>query len=288
MSPVPDGITLAPTAVPERRCFRVFDPCGQRMEFIPDGGGSSQTRPAGERGERPRLYTDLAVWWPLFSPASDYEEEAAELVPFLQAATAPPPRTVLELGAGGGSLAFHLKRFFELTLTDLSPEMLAVSRQLNPECRHVVGDMRTLDLGRQFDLVLIHDAIMYMTDAASVGAALNTAYRHCRPGGAVVVLPDAVKETFAPKTSTGGHDAPDGRGLRYLEWIWDPNPGDDTYEVMFAFLLRERDGSVRIEHDRHRFGIFPRAAWLKWLEETGFVPSSHTDRWGRAVFVGAR
>src|SRR5690606_6342176 len=104
---------------------------------------------------------------------------------------------------------FHLKRFFELTLTDFSPEMLAVSRQLNPECRHVVGDMRTLDLGRQFDLVLIHDAIMYMTDAASVGAALNTAYRHCRPGGAVVVLPDAVKETFAPKTSTGGHDAPD-------------------------------------------------------------------------------
>ena len=67
--------------------------------------------------------------------------------------------------------------------------MLAVNRAANPECEHVLGDMRTLDLGRQFDLVLIHDAIMYATDPASVQAALATAARHCRTGGATVLLP---------------------------------------------------------------------------------------------------
>ena len=35
-----------------------------------------------------------------------------------------------------------------MTLVDLSEEMLAVSRELNPECEHLQGDMRTLRLGR--------------------------------------------------------------------------------------------------------------------------------------------
>jgi Methylase involved in ubiquinone/menaquinone biosynthesis len=274
-------------ALPEKKRFYAFDPFGNRIEFIQDGLGFSQTDGPGV-GLQPKLYRELADWWPLFSPPSHYAEEAADLLPVLLSATAQPPRTLLELGAGGGSLAFHLKGSLELTLTDLSPQMLEVSRRVNPECEHVVGDMRSLDLGREFDLVLIHDAIMYATDPASVRATLATAFRHRKPGGALVVVPDCVKETFEPKTSTGGEDGPDGRGLRYLEWTWDPDPSDDTYEVAFAFMLRERGGAVRVEHDRHRFGLFPRAAWIRWLEEAGFAASSRVDPWGRDVFIGKK
>ena len=72
-------------------------------------------------------------------------------------------RTLLELGSGGGNNASHLKTRFDCTLTDISPEMLALSRSLNPECEHLEGDMRTLRLGREFDVVFIHDAISYLT-----------------------------------------------------------------------------------------------------------------------------
>ena len=41
--------------------------------------------------------------------------------------------------------------------------MLALSATLNPECEHLEGDMRTLRLGRTFDVVFIHDAISYLT-----------------------------------------------------------------------------------------------------------------------------
>ncbi|HEY7410211.1 MAG TPA: class I SAM-dependent methyltransferase [Vicinamibacteria bacterium] len=238
--------------------------------------------------EPPRLYTELAAWWPLFSPPSHYGEEAADLLPALLGATLPPPRTLLELGCGGGSLAFHLKRRLELTLTDRSPQMLAVSRAANPECAHALGDMRTLDLGRTFDLVLVHDAVMYMTDEASLRAALRTAARHCRPGGAVVAMPDCVRETFAPATESGGEDAPDGRGLRYLEWTWDPDPDDDTCVSAFALVLREADGSVRFEGDRHLFGIFPRASWLAWMRAEGLDVTARTDPWRRDVFTGVK
>lgn len=231
------------------------------------------------------MYDDLAAWWPLLSPPSEYEDEAADLLPRLGTA---PGRTLLELGAGGGSFAFHLKRHFQLTLTDLSPAMSAVSQAINPECEHLLGDMRSLRLGREFDLVLIHDAIMYATEPRDVQAALRTAAIHCREGGTVIVMPDFIRETFVAGTDHGGFDAPDGRGLRYLEWSRDPDPYDDTYLVDYAFLLRESDGTITVEHDRHLEGLFARARWLEWFAEAGLPARSSIDAEGREVFVGIR
>ena len=235
-----------------------------------------------------RLYSDLAHWWPLFSPPIHYVEEAADLLPTLLAAADAPPHTMLELGCGGGSLASHFKHRLQLTLTDRSPQMLDICRGVNPECEHALGDMRTIDLGRTFDLVFIHDAIMYLTDEESVRAALGNAARHCRPGGAVVVVPDEVKETFEPSTDHGGEDGEDGRALRYLEWSWDPDSTDDVTETALAFLLRHADGSVTTESERHQFGLFARASWLAWLGDAGFTASSRLDPWRRDVFVGRR
>jgi SAM-dependent methyltransferase len=241
-------------------------------------------------GDRvPRLYDDLAGWWPLLSPPVEYEAEAEDLLPRLQPEGLVRDRqTLLELGAGGGSLAFHLKRRFRLTLTDRAPAMLEVSRGINPECEHLVGDMRSLRLDRLFDAVLIHDAIVYATDPADVRAALRTAAVHCRPGGTVAIVPDHVRETFEPGTDHGGHDAPDGRGLRYLEWTWDPDPSDQTYTVEYAFLLRSADGTVAMDYDRHVEGLFTRAQWLQWLAEAGLPARGIIDPWGRDVFVGRR
>lgn len=234
-----------------------------------------------------RLYEELAVWWPLMSPPSHYVEEAEDLLPTLLA-SARAPRTLLELGSGGGSLACHLKGHFRLTLTDRSPQMLAVNQGVNPECEHVLGDMRTLDLGRHFDLVLIHDAIMYATEPASLQATLATAARHCRLGGTTVIFPDCVKETFEPGTDHGGEDGADGRAMRYMEWSWDPDRCDDTFETLYAFALREPDGSTHVERDLHRNGVFARAAWFDWLRLAGFPATSRTDCWNRDVFIAQR
>ena len=220
------------------------------------------------------------------SPPSEYVEEAVDLLALLlDAPDAADARTLLELGSGGGSLAFHLKDRFTLTLTDRSPDMLAVNRRVNPECEHILGDMMTLDLGRVFDRVVVHDAIMYATTPDAVRATLRTAARHCRPGGVVVVLPDCVRETFEPSSEVGGHDGEDGSGLRYLEWTWDPDPADDTFDTAYAFLLRDHDGQLTNEIDIHRNGCFKRSDWLAWLDEAGLSARIHNDAWGRDVFV---
>jgi SAM-dependent methyltransferase len=217
--------------------------------------------------ERPRLYGDLAGWWPLLSPPEEYEEEAAVYADLLREAAARPVRSVLELGSGGGSNASHMKAHFELTLTDVSPEMLAVSRALNPGCEHIEGDMRTLRLGRRFDAVFVHDAIDYMTTEEDLAAVMRTIVSHCEPGGGIVIASDHVVETFGGSTSHGGHDG-EGRALRYLEWTYDPDPSDTTCTTEYVYVLREGSGKL-VEHERHVTGLFPRATWLSCLSGAG-------------------
>jgi SAM-dependent methyltransferase len=227
-----------------------------------------------------RLYTDLASWWPLMSAPVDYVEEAAFYRQMLEEVSGYSAQTLLELGSGGGNNASNLKARFDMVLVDPAPGMLEVSRALNPECEHVQGDMRTVRLDRQFDAVFVHDAVAYMTTEADLRKAIETAWVHCKPGGAAVFAPDHLRETFQPSTDHGGHDGPD-RGLRYLEWTWDPDPSDTTYVVEYAYLMRDVDGSVRVEKDRHIEGLFARAEWLRFLSEAGFkpraVPFDHSE-----------
>ena len=223
-----------------------------------------------------QLYGGLAEWWPLISPPDEYTEEAAFAARMLGQADG-PVREVLELGSGGGHNASHLRSRFTMTLVDASPGMLAVSQRLNPGCPHIAGDMRTIRLGRTFDAVFVHDAVDYMTSEDDLRLVMETAFAHCRPGGVAVFVPDNTAENFEPGTGYGGSDGDDGRGARYLEWSWDPDPADTWTVTEYAFLLREADGTVRSVHETHRTGLFPHATWLRLLAETGFKPRASTE-----------
>jgi SAM-dependent methyltransferase len=237
-----------------------------------------------------RLYGELAEWWPTFQVPEEYREEAAFFARVLTESCDPPLHTVLELGSGGGNNASHLKASFAMTLVDISPRMLAVSRNLNPECEHLDGDIRTLRLGRTFDAVFVHDAICHMTTEADLGAVMETAFQHCRPGGAALFAPDFVRETFVENVDHGGNDTNRG-SVRFLQWTTDPDPSDTEYFVDFAILIRDRDATMRVEHDRHTYGLFPRATWRRILRKVGFeldTKRAMTDDFGRDLFVGKR
>jgi SAM-dependent methyltransferase len=215
------------------------------------------------------LYRELVPWYRLVDPTADHADEAACYRAALERATSFRPQTLLELGAGAGNNAFHLKRRFRCTLSDVSKEMLALSREINPECEHVVGDMRVLRLGTTFDAVLVHDAVVYMTTRADLAAAARTAFVHTRPGGAAVFAPDYVRETFRDDVEMLAGES-GARALRGLEWAWDPDPGDDTYVVDYALLLRD-GASVRAVHDRHVEGLFSIDTWRDILASVGYV-----------------
>jgi SAM-dependent methyltransferase len=236
-----------------------------------------------------RLYQDLAAWWPLISPPGEYVADAAVLGRVFAAAPS-AVRTVLDLGSGGGHVAWHLKGRLELTLVDRSEEMLAVSRELNPDCEHVQGDMLTIRLGRRFDAVLVHDAIDYVTTEADLLQVARTAYAHCRPGGIAVFAPDHTADTFRPETGGGGGSDDTGRRASFRERTSDPDPADEWIESAYEFTLRAADGSVQVVRESHRLGAFRHSTWHRVLTSAGFSaePGNVAGRYAGPAAAGLR
>jgi len=247
-----------------------------------------------KRRAGPRMYGELAGWWPLLSSPADYGEEAAIFLKVIRRALGRSPRTILELGSGGGNNASHMKRSASLTLVDVSPAMLRVSRRLNRSCEHLLGDMRRVRLRRTLDAVFVHDAASYLRTEEDVRAAVRTAAAHLAPGGVALFVPDWTEESFRPDVSWGGHDGK-GRSLRYLAWTHDGDPRDGEYATDYALLLRDGRGRVRSIAETHRLGLHSRALWLRALRDAGFraraLPFRHStfprgDR--REMFLGVR
>lgn len=221
---------------------------------------------------REKLYDELIDWYRLIDPLEDHEAECQRYAEVLTGTIRPAPQTLLELGSGAGHNAVWLAREFTCTLSDLTEDMLALSRELNPDCEHVAGDMRSVRLGRVFDAVLVHDAIDHMTTEADLKATMKTAFTHLRPGGAAIFAPDCLRETFRENHDSFSNDEVT-RSVRCLTWDWDPDPDDSTYLTEYAFLLRDGD-RVSAVHDTHVAGLFGRETWQRLMTEVGFIATT--------------
>ncbi len=220
------------------------------------------------------LYTKYAEWWPLLSAPEEYAEDAIDYHRIMQTYHPGSPSSLLELGSGGGNNASYLKEHYQMTLCDKSNHMLEVSRKLNPACEHIQGDMRSIRLERQFDIVFIHDAIGYMATEQDLKAALETAFVHCKPGGIALFTPDYTAETFRPATHHGGHDGKEA-SMRFLQWDHDPIPDDGQYQIDFAYLFRSPGiREPEVVGETHICGLFSKEDWMQWLRDAGFEPYS--------------
>lgn len=246
-----------------------------------------------------RLYDEFAHLWPVISPPEDYAEESEHWCTALRDRLGPGLRRILELGCGGGHLLSHLTGDFEAEAVDLSPQMLAISRKLNPGVAHHLGDMRTVRLPGNFDAVVAHDAISYMLTEEDLRAVFATARAHLRLGGVFLAAPDLVRDTFRPRVlhwPGRPPSTPDGPTVTVEEHIRDPDPADTVIESLFVYTIVE-NGVTRVEEDLHLSGLFPIATWMRLLQEAGFDPEvlplpGDGDSCGetlfRAVFRGQR
>jgi SAM-dependent methyltransferase len=241
-----------------------------------------------------RLYKDLSWTWPIISPPKDYIEEAQFFTAKINEFKKIETRTLLNLGCGGGHMDWTLKKFFEITSIDISPDMLALAKKLNPEIEYIEGDMRTVRLDKKFDAVVIHDSILYMQNIDELKAAFKTAYEHLKENGLMITYCEEWPEHFVQNNVRSQRNTKDDIDLIFIENYYDPDPDDSTYEGTFIYLIR-RDGELEIFHDYHTFGIFPLENWRRVicevgfaLHETKFTHSDFTDNEFYPMFVGIK
>lgn len=242
--------------------------------------------------QRNRMYDDLAELWPLISDPANYAAEAAYWRDTLRRKLGPGRHRLLEMGVGGGNNLSHFAAEFDVVATDLSAGMLEHSKRLNPGVEHVVGDMRTLRLGRVFDAVIVHDAISYMLTEDDLRAALATAHAHLRPGGVFITSPDWLRETFRELPATFEITRDARRELDFFEYAYDPEPSDTQITTLFVYIIREGDG-WRVESDLHETGLFSKAVWERLMREAGFKLELveypvHDDPRQAWLFVGTK
>jgi SAM-dependent methyltransferase len=221
-----------------------------------------------------RLYGDLAWLWPLWG---DHETEYADfchhVARLLREHALRPVESVLVSSCGSGKNVFNLKREFAVTGLDISPAMLALAAELNPECEFVQGDMRDFSLEQRFDAVLIDDGVSHLLSRDDLAAAFRAAYRHLRPGGVMLATPDITRESFRQNRTSveyaGGSAKPPNVEVVFVENVFDPDPDDEHVEVTYVYLVRE-EGRLRIETDGCRLGLFSVDTWRACLLEAGF------------------
>lgn len=226
----------------------------------------------------PRLYDDLSWIWPLLSPAEHYGEEIGVLTELAREAGIPQGATLLHLGSGGGSADYHLKQSFQVTGVDLSPKMLALAKELNPEVRYEQGDMRTVRLGTTFDVVLLHDAQSYLTTPEDLQAAYDTVAAHLRPGGVLLSTPETLRHLFEQHEIGENETLSDGeRTVTTIEVHFDPDPSDHSHETTYLYLIRDASGQ-RVEMDVHQHGLWDLEEVLAPLRKMGFEPETRTPK----------
>ncbi len=178
-----------------------------------------------------RLYDAMPVGWP--GEVEAYRAWARE-------AAGTGPARVLEVACGTGRVSIPLSDDgCEVTGIDASSAMIEVARtkRAGGSPRWVLADMRSFDLGRRFDLVLIPaHSFQFMTTAGDQVATLRAVRRHLDAGSRLVVHLDRPEagwlaslplEPAQPESrEVGGARVDPATGQEWRlrsAWSWEPS-----------------------------------------------------------------
>jgi SAM-dependent methyltransferase len=230
------------------------------------------------------VFSDYARYYDLLYRDKDYVAEAA-FVHGLLAEHRTPAGTILELGCGTGGHAVPLARHgYSVTGYDLSSEMVAEARarapeELNEQLEFRVGDVCTLDAGRQFDAaVSLFHVASYQTGDDSIAGMFATAARHLRPGGTFLFDfwygPAVLSQR--PSVRVKRLQAEDIEVLRIAEPVEHMN--ENCVDVNYTVFVMDRvTGAIRMLEETHsmRYFFLPELRLL--LSMAGFSISRQVE-----------
>ena len=208
-----------------------------------------------------KMYSSLAHLWPALNPLEEYSEEAYRLrqliSPYILSVDTP---SMVEFGSGGGRLLNRFTGEFQTNAVDLSPEMILQSKKLNPSTNHTVGDMRTINLDQQFDVVLIGDSVGYAVSERDLELTIGNGRAHLKEDGVMILTPDWTEETFTT-SNVWSRRAKTGSGeVALVEYQHRVNSAARSIRSAFVFIITE-DGSITVEIDHHTFGLHAKSVW---------------------------
>ena len=211
-------------------------------------------------------YGDLAWTEPIIAPPGEYAGENELYVNIIREHARDDAKEILHLACGAGGNDFTFKKHFTVTGVDISQEMLAIAKELNPEVTYVLGDMRSVDLGKRFDAVVIPDSIDYAATLPELEMTIATACKHLKPDGVLLIVAKT-REEFQENNFcyTGGKEDIE---ITVFENNHVCKTDRSSYEATIIYLIRRKE-HLKIYTDRHVLGLFSHNEWLSTLRDAG-------------------
>lgn len=98
-----------------------------------------------------------------------------------------PPARVLDAGCGTGRVAVRLHELgYDVVGVDVDESMLTVARAEAPHLDWRLADLVAMDLGAEFDLVVVAGNTLPLLEDGALPAACASLAAHTAPGGTVV------------------------------------------------------------------------------------------------------
>jgi SAM-dependent methyltransferase len=227
---------------------------------------------------RPELY-DLEYSF------KDYEAESARVEEIVRT-RAPAARTLLDVACGTGKHLAFLRSCFDCEGVDLDEGLLGVAHERLGDVPLHQGDMRTLDLGRRFDVVTcLFSAIGFALDLDGLASAARSLATHVADGGVLVVEPWLTPDVWKPGRPHVLTADADGRVLARVT-VSGQRGTISTTEM--HYLVGTPDGVEQWRED-HELGLFTVAEMRDALEATGLqVEHDPEGLMGRGLWIGTR
>lgn len=191
---------------------------------------------------------------------------------------------ILEVGCGTGRVTLRLAQVgVPIVGLDFSPGMLAVARRKSQglsNIRWIEGDMRALDLGERFDLILIPGhSFQFMLTPADQAACLTGLRQHLAPDGKLVLhlnhddlgwLGSLSRNPGTDFKLVGEYPYGPGSIRKWNAWSYEPST--QTASVVTAWETIGPDGVVteRQETATKRLHSVARFEMEHLLSRTGF------------------
>jgi ubiquinone/menaquinone biosynthesis C-methylase UbiE len=234
------------------------------------------------------LHNKLAKYYDRVYSFKDYLDEAVRLQNLIIKYSESGGNTLLDVACGTGLHLKHLKDDFSCTGVDVSKAMLKIARKNVKEVTFKEADMKTLRLGKQFDVILcLLSSIGYVKTAASLEKTIWNFSKHLKKGGLALIEPSHAKSAYVsgePRITTyDGKEAKIAR-INYT------NFRQATAVLNMHILIAERGKDAKYFVDRHELGLFGINNTVRIMKAAG-LKSKYLKNGlmsGRELFVGIK
>ncbi|OED49563.1 class I SAM-dependent methyltransferase [Leisingera sp. S232] len=199
----------------------------------------------------------------------------------------PASSHVLEIACGSGTLTdVLLETAASVTGIDASVAMLDRARQRVPGARFIKADMRSFDLGMQFDTVLCpFNSLMHLSPHDSL-TALSAFAAHCTDAGQVIIDVSNVDDRFlSPSTPeqiiSRFSDVPSGRNL----CGWERSEYDRPNRLLSVhWRVEDAETGETVAASSYTQRILSSGELDRLLESAGLRPVDKFGTYGRTPF----